>query len=86
MNKFKDSTLITIDFKELPGGDRDDYSVISLYVGHKGKTPRNYNGNETVSLAFFRSGKEWRFLNHHDLQIMCGEELASLSSPPTNLK
>jgi hypothetical protein len=74
-DNFKDWTFIRLKIKEIPRAAdyEDDYTEISLFVGHQGKEPRRYDGNEIVLLGFYRSGKEWRFLNDHDLQVMCGE-------------
>ncbi len=71
-DKFKDNTHIAIDFKELPG--EEGYSLISLYTSHAGKARKKFDGSERVGLSFYRSGKEWKYLNHHDIQIMCGDE------------
>jgi hypothetical protein len=71
-DKFKDRTHIALDFKELPG--ENDYSLISLFTGHEGKAKRKFDGSEAMGLSFYRSGKEWRYLRHHEIQMMCGDE------------
>src|SRR5208337_5359788 len=71
-DKFKDRTHIAIDFKELPG--EKGFSLISLYSGHEGKSRKEFDGSESIGLSFYRSGKGWRYLTHHEIQMMCGDD------------
>jgi hypothetical protein len=78
-DKFKDRTHIAIDFKELPG--EKGFSLISLHTGHEGKSRKEFDGSESMGLSFYRSGKGWRYLTHHEIQMMCGDDHIPVLNP-----
>jgi len=78
-DKFKDRTHIAIDLKELPG--EDGYSNITLATGYKGKGPQTFDGSVGILLAFYRSGKGWKYLSHHDVELMCGSDHIPVRNP-----
>ncbi len=78
-DKFDDYTVIASDLKELPG--EEGYSNITLITNHKGKDAKRFKGSDHVSLYFDRTGKAWKYLSHHNVAVMCGDEHVPVMSP-----
>lgn len=78
-DKFKDRTHISIHLKELPG--EEGYSNITLAAGYEGKGPKTFDGSEGILLGFYRSGKSWKYLSHHDVELMCGSDHIPVRNP-----
>jgi hypothetical protein len=68
-DKFDDTTYIRLDLGDFTG-DAGTH-IISVNAIHEGRDPKAVSA---VVFHVYRYGREWAYMKHHDVVMMCGDD------------
>jgi hypothetical protein len=67
-DKFQDNSLIELDLGQVMNDAGTHF--LSIWAVHKGKEPQEAR---FVTFYVYRHGRDWEYLKHHGVAIVCGE-------------